>query len=189
MIDYPSPWPIIGVGRQLFTDSSSNECVQLAASWIKECAESHQDYLRLEHTPLPTRVIQVGSDLEEPYLYVSTQENADYIALSHCWGGMVPTTTTLATLEQHQREIRFSELPRTFRDAITVTRKLNIQYLWIDSLCIIQDSPDDWEREAAKMGTVYRNSLVCIAADGALNSHEGCFIEGHPSRNIDVACI
>ena len=111
------------------SDSASDECVQLAASWIKKCAESHQDCLHLDHTPLPTRVIHVGSDLEEPFLYISKQENAEYIALSHCWGGVVPLTTTLATLEQRQREIRFSELPRTFRDAITITRKLGVQYI------------------------------------------------------------
>ncbi|PMD24517.1 HET-domain-containing protein, partial [Hyaloscypha hepaticicola] len=185
----PSPRPIIGVGRQVSSDSASDECVQLAASWIKNCAEFHQDCLHLDHTPLPTRVIHVGSDLEEPFLYISKRENAEYIALSHCWGGMVPLTTTLATLEQRQREIRFSELPRTFRDAITITRKLGVQYIWIDSLCIIQDSAEDWEKEAVKMGAVYRNSLVCIAADGSLNSNGGCFIEGHPSRNLDVACI
>jgi hypothetical protein len=98
-------------------------------------------------------------------------------------------TTTRATLEQRQREIRFSELPRTFKDSIIIARKLKIQYIWIDSLCIIQDSADEWEREAEKMGTVYCNSLVCIAADGSLNRHGGCFIEGHPSRNIDVTCI
>jgi hypothetical protein len=189
LLDSPSPWPIIGVGRQVSSDSSSDDCIQLVASWIRNCAESHQDCLRLKHTPLPTRVIHVGSDLEEPYLYVSKQEDANYIALSHCWGGLVPMTTTLATFEQRQREIRFSELPRTFKDAIIIARKLKIQYIWIDSLCIIQDSADDWEREAEKMGSVYRNSLVCIAADGSLNSHGGCFIEGHPSRNIDVACI
>jgi len=173
----------------VISDSASDECVQLAASWIKKCAESHQDCLHLDHTPLPTRVIHVGSDLEEPFLYISKQENAEYIALSHCWGGVVPLTTTLATLEQRQREIRFSELPRTFRDAITITRKLGVQYIWIDSLCIIQDSAEDWEKEAVKMGTIYRNSLVCITADGSLNSNGGCFIEGHPSRNLDVACI
>jgi hypothetical protein len=189
MIEFPSPWSIIGAGRQVFANSSSDECIQLAALWIRKCVEGHEGCLRLDHAPLPTRVIDVGSDRKEPFLYVSKQENSEYIALSHCWGGMVPITTTLATLEQRQREIRFSELPRTFRDAITITRKLKVQYIWIDSLCIIQDSADDWEKEAAKMGTVYRNSLVCITADGSLNSHGGCFIEGHPSRNLDVACI
>jgi hypothetical protein len=170
-------------------DSSSDECTKLAASWIRDCTENHKDCLQFDQTPLPTRVIAVGSDLEEPYLYSSKKENANYIALSHCWGGMVPMTTTLETLAQRQRQIRFSELPKTFQDAITITRKLKVPYIWIDSLCIIQDSTEDWEIEAATMGTVYRNSLVCIAADGAENNQGGCFIKGHPSRNLDICCV
>lgn len=97
--------------------------------------------------------------------------------------------TTLETLEQRQRAIRFSELPKTFKDAIMLTRSLNVQYLWIDSLCIIQDSEQDWAREAATMGTVYRNCLVCIAADGATDSNGGLFMEGFPHRNLDIACL
>ncbi len=173
----------------MLSDSSSDECTELAASWIKDCAENHKDCLQFDKTPLPTRVIAVGSDLEEPCLYASKKEDANYVALSHCWGGIVPMTTTLETLEQRQRQIRFSELPKTFQDAITITRKLKVPYIWIGSLCIIQDSAEDWETEAATMGTVYRNSLVCIAADGADNSLGGCFVKGHPSRNLDICCI
>ena len=55
-------------------------------------------------------------------------------------------------------------MPPLFQDAIVTTWKLGIQYLWIDSLCIIQDSKDDWEIESAKMGAVYRNAYVTIVA-------------------------
>lgn len=129
LTDSPPKWPIIGAGRPLKSDSSSDECIELAASWIRDCTENHKDCLRLDQTPLPTRVIAVGSDLEEPYLCASKRGNANYIALSHCWGGIVPMTTTLETLEQRQRQIQFSELPKTFQDAVTITRKLKVPYI------------------------------------------------------------
>lgn len=101
----------------------------------------------------------------------------------------MPMTTTIATFEQRQENIPFADLPKTFQDAIIITRRLGIQYLWIDSLCIIQDSEEDWTKEAARMGSVYRNCLVCIAADGAVNSSGGCFIAGDRRRNLDIAHV
>lgn len=66
--------------------------------------------------------------------------------------------------DKMQAGIGFESLPALFQDAIVTTQKLGIQYLWIDSLCIIQDSEDDWQAESAKMGSVYRNAKVTIAA-------------------------
>jgi hypothetical protein len=98
-------------------------------------------------------------------------------------------TTTLSTLEDRKREIPLSILPRTFQDAILVTRRLGIQYVWIDSLCIIQDSAEDWSKEAAKMTDVYLNSTVTIAADGKLSNNGTCyapFDSTCKTRNISV---
>ncbi|KAL9032058.1 MAG: hypothetical protein Q9214_008126, partial [Letrouitia sp. 1 TL-2023] len=79
-------------------------------------------------------------------------------------------------------------LPKTFRDAIQVTRKLHIRWLWIDSLCIIQDSPEDWETQAAQMCMVYRNAHLTIAASSASNSSIGCFTtrNGHQIRPLEL---
>lgn len=68
-----------------------------------------------------------------------------------------------------------SELPKTFQDAIVVSRRLQIKYLWIDSLCILQDSPEDWKHESAQMHHVYGNAYVTIAADDSRDSSEGLF--------------
>jgi hypothetical protein len=97
------------------------------------------------------------------------------MALSHCWGGVSPLTTTTATLSQRLHEISFSSLPKTFQDAVTITRSLDVEYLWIDSLCIIQDDRDDWAREAAWMKAVYADCYAMISADGSANPHGGCF--------------
>lgn len=101
-----------------------------------------------------------------------------YIALSHCWGNpstsRIPTTT-IATLSERKSTIPLSSLTKTFQDAIAVTQKLGIRYIWIDSLCIIQDSQSDWQNEVTKMCDVYRNAHLTIAATDAANGSEGCF--------------
>ena len=88
-------------------------------------------------------------------LYETEQELAHYTTLSHCWGKKHIVTTTKATLEQRKLEVPWLLLSRTFQDAITITRELGIRYIWIDSLCIIQDDKEDWERVSAKMAEIY----------------------------------
>ncbi|KAF2683898.1 HET-domain-containing protein [Lentithecium fluviatile CBS 122367] len=74
------------------------------------------------------------------------------------------------------QQIPFHDLSKTFKDAVVATRRLGLQYLWIDSLCIIQDSEDDWRREAASMASVYNNAVVTIAATAAKESSQGLFM-------------
>ena len=90
---------------------------------------------------LPRRVIDVGTSRidVEPKLYEANGERGCYIALSHCWGTKNTFTTTSDTLETRLQGLPFSELPKTFRDAIFITRMLSVRYLWVDSLCILQD--------------------------------------------------
>ncbi|APA14021.1 hypothetical protein SS1G_11161 [Sclerotinia sclerotiorum 1980 UF-70] len=84
-------------------------------------------------------------------------------------------TTKNKTLQRRLVSIPFKTLPRTFRDAITFTRRLGLQYLWIDSLCIIQDSSQDWQQESAKMGKIYSHAYCTISAAAASNCEEGLF--------------
>lgn len=83
-----------------------------------------------------------------------------YIALSYCWGntGQQAVTTT-ANFQARKHGIDIGELPQTFQDAILLARELQVRYLWIDSLCIIQDDENDWETEAPMMSQVYANSI------------------------------
>lgn len=67
------------------------------------------------------------------------------------------------------------DLPKTFQDAICITRHLGIRFLWIDCMCIFQDNPEDWAYESARMTNLYSNAHVIIAAGRAKNSSEGCF--------------
>lgn len=106
--------------------------------------------------------------------------NGPYLTLSHCWGSALVSKLEMRDLEKSKAGISASALPKTFRDAVFVTRKLGIQYLWIDALCIIQDSIEDWRQEVATMGKVYKNALCNIAATGASNSSIGCFWNRNP---------
>ena len=109
------------------------------------------------------------------YLYESQGEDANYIALSHCWGGKTPIKTTRSTLKNRKNQIQWCRLSKTFQDAVTITRRLGIEYLWIDSLCIIQDDIDDWVAESAKMCSTFQNSYLTIAASHASDGEHGCF--------------
>lgn len=81
--------------------------------------------------------------------------------------------TTSQTLESHMNGISWASIPPTFQDAINITRRLSVQYIWIDSLCIIQDSVEDWESESSNMAEIYRNSHVTIAGASSKDSREG----------------
>ena len=74
--------------------------------------------------------------------------------------------------------IPFKDVSRTFQDAVRTTRSLGQQYLWIDSLCIIQDDEEHWAREEAAMAGVYGGSLYTLAALNSENSSEGCRVNG-----------
>lgn len=80
----------------------------------------------------------------------------------------------------------FNELSQTFRDAISVSRSFGINYLWIDSLCIIQNDIDDWKRESVKMEQVYTNATLVISASRAISDSSGFL---NPRKNDGIISI
>jgi hypothetical protein len=177
-----------GVGLPVHEDISSEPCMTLAGKWIKKCQEQHPECKQPDFVKLPTRVLDVGSSTSEPHLVESSGQKGNYAALSHCWGKHQLLTTTMASLVSHQNLIHLADLPKTFQDAVMITRSLGLKYLWIDSLCIIQDSKEDWETESARMAKVYSNAVVTIAAVAAEDSTEGCFVVKAAARpSIPVA--
>ena len=115
---------------------------------------------------------------EELHLCIAGEHSPEvpYITLSHCWGKSNFLKLTKTTSQRLRNGFSAADtLSKTFQDAIIICRELKVKYLWIDSLCIFQDSPEDWRYEAAQMGQVYENSLCNIAATGASNAEEGCF--------------
>ena len=156
--------------------------MQLALNWFDTCSRFHQKRCGLTSSSLPTRVLDVGKsnelgDVDTIQLIATDEKQAQYVVLSHCWGppedaARVKTTTT-KSLATHSVGIRVEELPRNFQDAIVVTRNLNVRYLWIDSLCIIQDLASDWDEEAGKMGDYYERAAITISALCSPSSHTG----------------
>ncbi|KAK0648602.1 heterokaryon incompatibility protein-domain-containing protein, partial [Cercophora newfieldiana] len=103
-----------------------------------------------------------------------------YIALSHRWGTCpenMPLRTLRANIADHMQQLPSETMPRSFRDVMTLARKLGVRYIWIDSLCIIQDDPADWQREAAQMASIYSGAYLTVAAACAEDSTVGCLPE------------
>ncbi|KAF1954419.1 HET-domain-containing protein [Byssothecium circinans] len=164
----------------------SSATFDIAKKWLNECQQDHLGCLHGSLSKLPTRVVDVGT-LEVPLaprLIISNGLRARYIALSHCWGGNIAVTLTKNTLSTFQAALPYTELPQNFRDAITITQELGVRYLWIDSLCIIQDSKQDWASESALMGIVYRDSTVTISAMASANSSSGILNSQEPSLRL-----
>ncbi|KAH8750944.1 heterokaryon incompatibility protein-domain-containing protein, partial [Hyaloscypha sp. PMI_1271] len=177
--------PGIFTSRPVANDSSSEACFKMARYWLKTCLETHYSLCQVQGSlSLPTRVLDVGL-LESPFvnLYISNGRHGQWLTLSHCWGKTQPATTTKGNLNNHSTKIIISTLPQTFRDAILITRKLGYLFLWIDSLCIVQDSLIDWQEESVKMNTIYSNAVLNISADAAADSFQGIFFSSN--RKID----
>ncbi|KAI9167872.1 hypothetical protein HJFPF1_04012 [Paramyrothecium foliicola] len=143
--------------------TGSDAAVETVKSWIKSCCKEHSCQHQ-QVTRLPRRLLDV-SNRQRIFLYCSEEaETGTYACLSHCWGKAPTLRTTTRNICEHEDSIQWDDLPQVFQDAIELVPKLGFRYLWIDSLCIIQDSVQDWQRESAKMADIYANSTVTIAA-------------------------
>ncbi|KAE8347136.1 heterokaryon incompatibility protein-domain-containing protein [Aspergillus arachidicola] len=99
-----------------------------------------------------------------------------YICLSYCWGAEgSPVQLKKATLSRFQQHIERKTLPLTFQHAIHVTRQLGVKYLWIDSLCIVQDDSEDWREQCPRMAEIYHNAYITLAASAAPNPRAGLY--------------
>jgi len=150
----------------------------LLRAWLDEC-DSHP-CCKEPRNYRPTRLLDVSNPNALQLVSGEKIDDEPYIVLSHCWGNLEPDeVSAYCTTGQnvHVREGNSgfidTSLPATFLDAVKVTRALNIRYLWIDSLCIIQKDPEDWEREARCMEKVYSSAYLTIAATSATNSKSG----------------
>ncbi|KAL2214640.1 HET-domain-containing protein, partial [Sarocladium strictum] len=159
-----------------------------ARQWIEQCETKHpscQNKTTASFTP--TRLIDVGEkkifqSLTRPVLRrrEDIPPGSSYLTLSHCWGGTVPLRLMLNNMVDMMSQIPFTQLPKTFQDAIVVTQNLGLRYIWIDSLCIIQDDEDDWRHEAALMADVYKHGTCNLSASSAPNGLAGFFLDHEP---------
>jgi hypothetical protein len=163
-------------GRPIAKRLNSKRCFDQIHEWTYECLTEHATSCPLDNEPrLPTRVIDTspedGSGM--PKVFVTDRRPGTWLALSHCWGLKARFVLDSGNLLERQNGMAMQALPPTFRDAIEVTRRLGYRYLWIDSLCILQDSYKDWEMESALMQEYYQNSILTIALDTTPGDHCG----------------
>lgn len=165
--------------------TNSNATWSLISKWIHECRTRHPKCTKTTETVpwQPTRLLYVGND-QTPALNLHISDRAipaePYLSLSHCWGKIQIKRLLTADMKSMIENIEIRDLPKTFRDAIAITRKLGVRFLWIDSLCIVQDSVEDWQTEALTMQDVYRYAQLNIAATGSTDGNGGCFVTRDP---------
>ncbi|KLU91055.1 hypothetical protein MAPG_09579 [Magnaporthiopsis poae ATCC 64411] len=170
------PLAAVMPGRVLDGALGVKTTLRRAAKWLRAC-NKHRTCLPWL-SPLPRRVIDVGENSDSRTVRLvepPAETRARYVALSHCWGRSSLPLTTTENKPQRLRGIGLGEMSRSFEDAIMVTRSLRVRYIWIDSLCIVQNDAQDWDAEAAKMHLVYSNSFLTLSITGAKDGTIGCF--------------
>ncbi len=143
--------------------------------WMGTCRRDHKACCSSNSMPLPTRVIDVGTANQDPFLFQTEELCGSWICLSSCWGNAAPFKTTRSNLQGRCLKIPFGDLPLLVQDAVNITRRPGYRYLWIDSLCIIQDSREDWLAESVNMGNIFKNSAMTLAAEASSDSSVGLF--------------
>lgn len=157
----------------------------LLREWLRYCDETHHCNKRTGETEgfLPTRLLFVGNRNDPDLLRLTLSADlaeAKYVVLSHRWGTQSEDDktrycTTMENIGHRQHGFNIADLPKTFQDAIRVTRELGVEYIWIDSLCIIQhgDAQRDWDKESILMESVYSSAYCTIAATSARDMKDG----------------
>ncbi|USP82142.1 hypothetical protein yc1106_09416 [Curvularia clavata] len=140
---------------------------------LSRCEENHGYCARNAKTRLPTRILDLSGGLVR--LCETKYESGSYACLSHC-----------ATLESRKSGIPWYDLPKTFQEAISITRELGLNRLWIDSLCVIQDIKEDWQLESAQMAGIYQNAFLTLAATSSPDSNGGLWVRSQ--SNTSTSC-
>ncbi|OTB15246.1 hypothetical protein K445DRAFT_12016 [Daldinia sp. EC12] len=168
----------------------TSKLLNLPLSWMTQCMQTHENCkpANAVDAPLPTRLLHIGSKPGDPIRLHDTSEcYGRYVALSHRWGGERTFTTSQETLSSRRQGIPFCELPQTFQDAITVSRALGLDYIWIDSLCIIQDDSEEWRSESLRMKDVYSNATLVISASRSTSDLTGFLSPRKTGEIITIA--
>ena len=155
--------------------TASERSLAIAKAWLQRCEDEHPSCQQSELGRLPTRVIDVGDVSSQPRVYVSDRERVPYVALSYCWGQRGNIRLLSTNIDEYTQCLPLALLPQTIADAISVARRMNSRYLWVDSLCILQDSKADLEQQLSYMGDIFANTWFTIAAKDSPSSASGLF--------------
>lgn len=162
-VDRLLPSPLCLYSREVRSQVS----IDLVKHWMDTCQSQHER-CKVKSLPIPVRQVTRFIDVCELKLVSPKAEGLEYVALSYVWGVAKP----LAKKDNFQRccstgGLVLASIPKTISDAIRLVRDMGERYLWVDTLCIVQDDPDDKQRQLPAMGTIYRCAkLVIVAAAG-----------------------
>jgi hypothetical protein len=146
---------------------------------LKRCSGHSRCITTTQKSPpnlAPTRLLHIGmyQDMDVRLRIIKPENPLNYVALSYCWGdSQEKATTTKINIKARLKEVDWSQLPQTIKDAVKVTQSLGFTYLWVDALCIIQDDKQDVATELAKMSSIYQGASLTISAASAKHSSEG----------------
>ncbi|KAI1172565.1 heterokaryon incompatibility protein-domain-containing protein [Nemania sp. FL0916] len=161
-----------------FPGSAGN--LELAQRWLRECQISHAKCRQFSHTYMPLRILRISSpnDCSSCDYHVALETTRDtaaepFAALSYCWGGDQPYKTTKARMQLGDVSLQWRKLLRSIQDAVKTTVALGLEYLWVDSLCIIQDDDEDKALQIADIARIYSQATVTIIASRASKFSHG----------------
>jgi len=175
--------------RPINTKPSSDDSFALMKMWLHTCLHNHKDCTKHMQEFTPKRLIRMPV-AEDPDCVRLFEQNhgvgkEPYVALSYCWGKGSQLMTTTESLPQFLLKINLHDLPQTIKDAIRVTCNLGIQWLWVDSLCIIQDDNYDQVEQIHQMPKIYGSATLTIMASRASDVHEGFLQERSTVLKLD----
>lgn len=191
--------PILYDGANVSPETNSNrqalshwtgDSTALWHYWLNTCLASHPTCRSVQQSLQaysPKTLVEIlpnndGSVSGWNLAYSSRTGTVPYFTLSHCWGSHLPLSLTKDNVRSLSNPSSVYDLPKTYQDALTVVNSLGYKYIWIDSLCIVQDDEQDWENESSLMGFTYHHAVCNIAATWAINGEEGCFSTRDPTR-------
>lgn len=164
----------------IFPDRALPHALDLARQWLAACENKHSCRKQPSNGFIPDRLLEITDDSIK--LRVKLQKAEPYVALSHCWGSTKPIVLSAENLDSFQEGLSWTDLPQTFEEAARVTQNLGYRFIWIDTLCIIQDSEEDWEEQSILMASIYGNAALVLAASAAKSTEDGFLRTKHDSR-------
>lgn len=173
------------------TSRSSNVKIAVVHNWLDTCHAQHHAYQPSHHW-IPTRLLLLEKNNRSTIKLVlgSKLWPEAYVALSHRWPQRPEEFPQLrtTTLESFQDGILVSSLPLAFQHTIPITCDLGIRYIWIDSLCIIQNDAGDWEQEAGRMCDVYKSAFLTISLSSVITSRLPVF-RSRPASYLEPTAL
>ncbi|KAL8310259.1 hypothetical protein RB597_010194 [Gaeumannomyces tritici] len=159
----------------------ADETMSTIHDWLRLCLQDHHDcdkfvFGSVKHFKSPPRLIEISANGTVARLVEASELDVPYLALSYCWGVQKVLATTSNNYHSFQDSLPTLQLPKTIREAIEITYRIGYRHLWVDSICIMQDSMEDWRKHTVLMGYIYANAVLTIAATSAAGGSEGCFL-------------